>query len=46
MDAPHLKNNAFATGTINTRIINGACEAVDGNGKTISESKRLAQYLS
>jgi len=46
MDAPHLKNNPFATGTINTRIINGACEAVDEKGKIISESKRLAHYLS
>ncbi len=45
MDAPQLKNNPFAAGTINTRIINGACEAVDDSGNIISESERLAQYL-
>ena len=45
MDAPHLKNNPFAAGTINTRIINGACEAVDDSGNIISEAQRLAHYL-
>ena len=45
MDAPHLKNNPFAAGTISTRIINGACEAVDDSGNIISEAQRLANYL-
>ena len=45
LDAPHLKNNPFATGTIKTRIINGACEAVDHNGQPIREAQRLAHYL-
>ena len=45
MDAPHLKNNPFAAGTIKTRIINGACEAVDDNGSILSESQRLKKYL-
>lgn len=41
LDAPHLKNNPFARGTINTRIQNGACVAVDSQGNPISESTRL-----
>lgn len=45
MDAPQLKNNPFAAGTIKTRIINGACEAVDDNGNIISESQRLRKFL-
>ena len=45
LDAPHLKNNPFAAGTIETRIINGCSEAVDGNGNKITESQRLAQFL-
>jgi hypothetical protein len=45
LDAPHLKNNLFAPGTIQTRIINGACEAVDGKGDKITESQRLKKFL-
>jgi len=45
LDAPHLKNNPFAPGTIQTRIITGACEAVDEKGKYISEAIRLKKYL-
>jgi len=45
MDAPHLKNNPFAKGAIQTRIIDGACVATDSVGKPISESDRLHQYL-
>ena len=45
MDAPHLKNNPFARGFIRTRIINGACEAVDENDNKISESARLIEFL-
>ena len=43
LDAPHLKNNPFAPGTIHTRIINGACQAVDQEGKQISEATRLSR---
>ena len=32
LDAPHLKNNPFAAGTIQTRIIDGACEVIDKEG--------------
>jgi methylmalonyl-CoA mutase cobalamin-binding subunit len=45
MDAPHLKNNPFARGTIQTRIIAGACEAVNKKGEFISEAIRLKKYL-
>ena len=45
MDAPHLKNNPFAQGKICTRIIQGACEAVDEKGDTITESQRLQAFL-
>jgi len=46
LDAPHLKNNPFAAGTIKTRMINSACEAVDSDGQPLHEDQRLAQYLS
>ena len=41
LDAPQLRNNPFARGNISTRIINGACLAVDSNGNPISEAQRL-----
>jgi len=45
LDAPHLKNNPFARGKIQTRIIHGACEAVDERGDRLTEKKRLAAFL-
>ena len=45
LDAPHLKNNPFARGTIQVRILDGACEAADSAGNPISESDRLHQVL-
>ncbi|MDK2980642.1 MAG: hypothetical protein PWQ55_989 [Chloroflexota bacterium] len=45
LDAPQLKNNAFAPGLIQTRIINGACEAVDEQGSIIAEKDRVSKYL-
>jgi methylmalonyl-CoA mutase cobalamin-binding subunit len=45
LDAPHLKNNPFARGEIITRNINGACEAVNQQGKKISEADRLEQFI-
>ena len=41
LDAPQLRNNPFARGNISTRIINGACVAVDSDGNPISEAQRL-----
>ena len=43
LDAPHLKNNPFAKGTIRTRIYRGACVAVDAGGEPLSEAVRIAQ---
>ena len=45
LDAPHLKNNPFAAGTIQTRIIDGACEVVDREGNKITEGQRLKKFL-
>jgi len=45
LDAPHLKNNPYGCGKIQTRILNGACEAVDEQGSRISETKRLSDFI-
>lgn len=45
LDAPHLRNNPFAKGRIQTRIFKGACEAIDSTGKPISETCRIQQIL-
>ncbi len=46
MDAPQLKNSAFAPGKITTRVVNGACEAVDKDGEPVSEQVRLEKFLN
>ncbi|HXD86076.1 MAG TPA: hypothetical protein VN641_06265 [Urbifossiella sp.] len=47
LDAPHLRGNAAACGTIATRIIGGACLAVDPEtGATIPETRRVKQALA
>ena len=43
MDAPQLRNNPFARGTSLTMIRDGASVAVDENGKTLTEPKRMAK---
>jgi hypothetical protein len=43
LDAPHLRNNPFAQGKISTRIINGACLAIDGTGQPILEEQRISE---
>jgi hypothetical protein len=43
LDAPQLMNNSFGRGMIRTRIVNGACEAVDETGGVISERDRLSK---
>mgnify|MGYP001401398436 FL=1 len=45
LDAPHLQNNPFAHGRIRTRVIDGACMAVDENGEPISEEQRIGALL-
>jgi methylmalonyl-CoA mutase cobalamin-binding subunit len=46
LDAPQLINNPFARGMIKTRIIGGACQAVDGENFALSEKKRINQVVS
>jgi hypothetical protein len=41
LDAPQLRNNPFAPGRVVTQIVDGACVAVDGAGRPISESQRI-----
>ncbi len=45
MDAPQLRNNRFGRGQIRTRVVNGACEAVDGEGRPIPEKVRIQQAV-
>ncbi|PKN92861.1 MAG: methionine synthase [Chloroflexi bacterium HGW-Chloroflexi-6] len=45
MDAPQLGNNKFGLGKIRTRIVNGACLAVDETGQAINERERLLKFL-
>lgn len=45
MDAPQLRNNPFGRGQLRTRIVNGACEAVDEAGRPIPEKIRVAALL-
>jgi hypothetical protein len=46
LDAPHLRGNAAACGQIVTRMIGGACLAVDRNtGQPLPEPERVARAL-
>lgn len=45
MDAPQLGNNKFGLAKVRTRIIDGACVAVDEAGKALSERQRLSKFL-
>lgn len=45
LDAPQLKNNKFGRGNIRTRIVDGACEAVDEKGRVLSERERLTNLM-
>jgi methylmalonyl-CoA mutase cobalamin-binding subunit len=48
LDAPHLRNNPFARGEIETRIdARGACVAIDSAaGKTLPEQRRMARIVA
>jgi hypothetical protein len=47
LDAPHLRGNASACGKIVTRLVGGACLAVDPDtGKPIAETQRVASILA
>ncbi len=43
LDAPQLRNNPIARGCIRTRMIGGACVAVDPQDQAVSEAERLQQ---
>ena len=46
LDAPQLRNNPCGRGQIQTRILNGACVAVDPGGECrLEEEKRLSMIL-
>jgi hypothetical protein len=46
LDAPQLRGSRFAPGAVQTRIIDGACVAVDGAGRPIDERARLRAALA
>jgi hypothetical protein len=41
LDAPQLRNNLFAPGQVVTRMIDGACVAVDSAGQPLTEMQRI-----
>jgi methylmalonyl-CoA mutase cobalamin-binding subunit len=45
LDAPQLKNNPFAPGQVKTRLVNGACVAVDAADRPLTEARRLVEFL-
>lgn len=45
LDAPQLRNNHFAPGLVQTRIIDGACLAVDHAGRPLDEQDRIGVIL-
>jgi len=45
LDAPQLRNNPFGRGQVRTRIIAGACQAVDMDGNPVPEVTRLAPLV-
>jgi hydrogenase/urease accessory protein HupE len=46
LDAPHLRGNAAACGKVVTRMVGGACLAVDGpTGHPIPEPRRVSRAL-
>jgi hypothetical protein len=47
LDAPHLRGNAAGCGKIVTRMVGGACLAIDpGTGQPLPESERVARTLT
>jgi hypothetical protein len=45
LDAPQFRNNQYAQGVIQTRIMDGACQAVDEHARPIPERIRLSHFL-
>ena len=46
LDAPQLRQNPFARGQIKTSIVQGACVAIQADGRLLPEADRLKEYLS
>jgi len=46
LDAPHLQGNPAARGAVRTRIVGGACRAVDDEGLPMPEKVRIARLLA
>jgi methylmalonyl-CoA mutase cobalamin-binding subunit len=47
LDAPHLRGNAAACGTMVTRIVDGACVAVNpATGKPLTEAERIDRIMA
>jgi hypothetical protein len=46
LDAPGLAGNPNALGHLKTQMINGACYAVDDDGKILTETERLKELAS
>jgi hypothetical protein len=47
LDAPHLRGNPTGCGKVVTRIVNGACVAVDpATGRALTEDERVAGALA
>ena len=46
LDAPHLRGNPAARGQVRTRIVDGACRAVDEEGRPLPERVRIARLLA
>jgi hypothetical protein len=45
MDAPDLAGNPAAWGKVRTRLVEGACRAVDEHGLPVLEQRRVADAL-
>lgn len=46
LDAPDLAGNPYARGKVRTAIVDGACRAVDGRGRPLTEARRVAESLN
>ena len=47
LDAPHLRGNSAGCGKVVTRIVNGACVAVEpATGRPLAEVERIAHVLA
>ena len=47
LDAPHLRGNSAGCGKVVTRIVNGACVAVEpATGRPLAEEERIARVLA